>query len=165
MKFRLSQEDADKLGCPREVEFDEAKFTTRENIDLQKQTGFTMERLGYFLPGVPARGRDGMPLYLLDDDGREQLDDAGKKIPLREMDAEAIAAAVWLAVRRGGSQVDFADMDVNLVALEFHDEPEGKAPANREERRAAKKTSKPSSPRTSRSSPKSSASTRGTSTA
>lgn len=163
MKFRLSEEDAAALGCPREVEFDETRFTVKENIALQKQTGFTMERLGYFIEGVPARGRDGSPLYLLDEAGVEKLDEQGRKIPLREMDAEAIAAAVWLAVRRAGAEVAFDDFDINLVGVEFLGDEEDPGKANRAERRAAAKTSKPSSRATSRSSPRSTASTRGTS--
>lgn len=116
MKFALSEEDAERLGCPRTVEFDETRLTGREAIALKKLTGWTMERLGQAMEGTRVVDDDGNQVWQLKD-GEPAVDEAGQKIPLLSIDPEALLVMAWLAVRRTVGDRPWKDFDVNLMAL------------------------------------------------
>jgi hypothetical protein len=127
MRFILSEEDAQKYGCPREVEFDDSRFSGREAIALKKLTGWSYERFGQAFEGERVVDEDGQQVWQLDD-GAPAKDEAGQKIPLKSVDAEAILIALWLAVRRAVGDVPWKTFNVNLVGLEeVTEEDEGKA--------------------------------------
>lgn len=147
MKFRLSEEDAARLDCPRDVEFDSNKLMGREAIALDKM-GWPLDRLGE-LAGTPVVDADGNPRYQLDDAGNPVLVD-GKPLQMHVFNPEAALVMIWIAVRRAtGRDIPWGTFDVDIVAaLESVDESPGKAPTNRASRRATKST-KPRSPTTS----------------
>lgn len=130
MRFRLSEEDAQTLDCPREVEFDEGKLSGREAIALKKQTGWSLERLGQASVGDRVLDADGNQVWQLDEHGDPELDEAGQKIPLRSVDPECLLVMAWLAVRRTtGREVSWLDFDINLVAFaQDAEDAEGKDP-------------------------------------
>lgn len=132
MRIRLSEEDAERLDCPREVEFDEERLTGREAIALKKLTGWTFERFAQALGGGErAVDDDGNVIWELDETGAPVADEAGNKVPLRTIDPEALLVAIWLAVRRTAGDRPWKDFDVNLIGTEFPDDEvdEGKAEA------------------------------------
>lgn len=134
MKIRLSREDVERLGCPEVVEYDERKLMGREAVAIQKQTGWTPEKLARSLEGKVVLDDDGKPAYQRDADGVEVLDEYGRRIPLRDVDAEALLILAWIAVRRS-VDVAYADFDLDLFGAEFdYEEPgevePGKAPAS-----------------------------------
>lgn len=117
MKFQLSEEDAQRLDCPREVEFDESRLTGREAIAMKKLTGWTFERFGQGIAGERVVDDDGNQVWELDDTGAVVRDEAGNRVPLRSVDPEAILVGVWLAVRRTAGDRPWKGFDVNFVAL------------------------------------------------
>lgn len=133
MKFRLSEEDAQRLDCPQDIEFDEERLTGREAIAMKKLTGWTMERFGQAFAGERVVDEDGNVVWELDDAGAPKRDEAGNRVPLRSADPEAILVAVWLAVRRAVGDRPWKGFDVNLFPLMQEDTesagevPEGKA--------------------------------------
>lgn len=126
MRFQLSEEDAQRLDCPRDVEFDETRLTGREAIALKKLTGWSMERLAQAMTGDRVVDDDGNQVWQLDEHGDPAKDEAGNRIPLRSMDPEAMLVMAWLAVRRTVGDRPWKDFDVNLMASGEVDE--GKAP-------------------------------------
>lgn len=143
MKFRLSEEDAERLDCPRDVEFDSNKLMGREAIALDKM-GWPLDRLGD-LAGTPVVDADGKPKYQLDAAGHPVLVD-GQPLQMHVFNPEAALVMIWIAVRRAtGRAIDWDTFDINLVAaMESVDESPGKAPTNRASRRATKSTKQPS---------------------
>lgn len=130
MKVRLSEADAARLDCPRDVEFDQQRVMGREAIALSK-IGWSLERLGHASGGRPVMGDDGKPMHATDENGQVQLDAGGNPVLLLTLDPEALLVMVWLAVRRAkGCDVPWADFDVDIRAvaesLGEEDEP-GKA--------------------------------------
>lgn len=136
MRFRLSEEDAERLDCPQDIEFDEERLTGREAIALKKLTGWTMERFGQAFAGERVLDDDGNVVWELDGTGAEKRDEAGNRVPLRSADPEAILVAVWLAVRRTVGDRPWKGFDVNLIPLMQEDPAaevdEGKAPETSE---------------------------------
>ena len=119
MKIRLSEEDATRYGVERDIEVDESKFMAREVIVMQKVTGWTVDKLGRALQGKVALDDDGKPLYLRDGEGNEVHDESGKRIPLREVDVEALLILAWMGVRRLNPEVKYVDFDIDLTGVNF----------------------------------------------
>lgn len=51
IKIRLSAEDAESLGVPRELAFSESSFRLKEARQLERETGFTLQALKDGLSG------------------------------------------------------------------------------------------------------------------
>lgn len=129
MKFRLSDEDAQRLDCPAEVEFDETRLSGREAIAMKKLTGWSLERLGQAMVGDRVIDADNNQVWQLDEHGDPEKDEAGNRIPLRSIDPEAMLVMAWLAVRRAVGDRSWKDFDINLMAMSSLDDEvdEGKA--------------------------------------
>lgn len=141
MKFRLSEEDSARIGCPRDVEYDETKLMGREAIALKKLTGWTVERLGLAFDGMPVLDDDGRQTFATDETGGRVKDPAGNPVPLRAVDPEVILVAVWLAVRRAVGDVPWRDFDIDLLGMEFVEDEPGKAPSPTASKRSTSGTS------------------------
>jgi hypothetical protein len=131
MKITLTAEDADRIGCPQVVEFDDTRIMTREAIAIQKTTGYSLEGLGRGLTGLPVKDAAGNIQYVTGEDGTEVRDEFGHRSVLREVDIEALLVAAWIAVRRAGVKVPWDDFDLDLFGTKFGDDEvvdEGKAP-------------------------------------
>lgn len=128
MKFTLSEEDATRIGCPREVEFNLDKLMGRELIALQKAVGWNFEYLQRKLAGEPLTDTLGNQLFELDDDGNEIRDEAGNRVRVIGLDFETILVMIWIAARRAkGADIPWETFDVNLMAAVAEQDP-GKAP-------------------------------------
>lgn len=125
----MSEADAQRIGCDRTLVFDESRITAREAVRLQKATGFSLERVGRALQGTIVRGPDGLPINEVDEDGTEIVRD-GKRVPVREVDLEAVIAMIWFCLARAGVHVAFDDLDFDVTHLDLADdedeEPAGK---------------------------------------
>lgn len=127
MKITLSDEDSAKLGCGATLEYDENRLSLQEAIALQKVTGYTPTELSGALLGRPLSDEKGQPLWEIDPaSGEEWRDEFGLRRRQRGVDAVALGAVVWLAVRRAGVQIPFDALDVDLFAVQFG-EPEVEA--------------------------------------
>ena len=126
MRFRLSEKDAKRLDCPREVEFDENTLSGREAIALKKLTGWSLERLMQGMEGDRVLDDDGEQIWQLGPDGDVARDEAGNRIPLRAIDPECILVMAWLAVRRTAGDRPWKTFDIDLMSL-AEVEDEGKA--------------------------------------
>lgn len=129
MKIILSEDDATRLGVPRELEYNENKLMGREAIAIQKATGWTPSALARALDGRVVLDEDGQPLYDTDDAGQPVLDEDGRRVPLRDVDAEALVILVYVAVLRSGVKIKYADFDIDFFGTKFGGEDPGKGPA------------------------------------
>lgn len=117
MRFRLSDADRVRLGCPEWITYDASRMTNREAIVLQKA--------GYD-PPAKAIGEAWMAQFT------EVGDDVYE---LKSIDYAVWTAMVWMALRRDGVKVDLDDLefDVNDARSELgQEEPEvdeGKDPS------------------------------------
>lgn len=141
MKITLSAEDAERLGVPPVVEYDENALTGREAIALQAQVGWSLTRLGMALQGRPMR-INGEQQYATDDNGDPQTD-----APLIEIESEALLVCAWIAARRAGCTLSYAEFDINLLATEYDNSTPELAPVGKASSRP--KTSRPSTRATS----------------
>jgi hypothetical protein len=110
--LRLAEEDRKRLGGPELLPFDLSDVTNREAIEIA--------RFGYKTPNLFRKA-----LY------NRNSDEDG-------LDWKAWTAAVWLALRRAGVEVDLLTFEFNCDRLEYlgDEDPEpaqesesGKAPA------------------------------------
>lgn len=122
MKFTISDADAERIGCSASLEFDERTIMAREAIVIKKATGLSIESIGRGLTGMPVLDADGNPQYVRDDDGAEVRDEFGHRSVLREVDMEAVLAAIWIAVRRTGVTVPWGEFDLDLLGISFGDD-------------------------------------------
>lgn len=107
-KLRLGEADRARLGCPELLESPIGTMTNREAIALQS--------IGYPSPRLLAEAL------------RKSGDDT---------DYRAITALVWLALRRGGVEVEFESLEFSLADFDWVLDPvvepvevtTGKAPA------------------------------------
>lgn len=154
MKIRLSEEDAERLGCPRDLVFDESRLMGRELMALEEQVGWTFQDLERKLQGDPAVDHTGAPIWETDDKGKLVLAD-GKPTQMRVLRVEQLMVMAWLCAFRANPDVAWKTFDINLTGAEFSDDSPGKDPTPA--------ASKPSTTSTRRRSARSSASPRGTS--
>lgn len=149
MKFTLSEEDATRLECPRQVVFDLDKLMGRELIVLQKSVGWNFELLQRKLSGEPLTDTLGNQLFEMDENGNEIRDEAGNRIRVIGLDFETILVMLWLACRRAkGSDIAWETFDVNLMAAVHEQDDSGKAPTKRSS--TTRKTTRASTPGTKR---------------
>lgn len=161
MKFTLSEQDATRLECPREVQFDLDKLMGRELIVLQKSVGWNFELLQRKLAGEPLTDTLGNQLFELDDDGSEKRDEAGNRVRAIGLDFETILVMIWLACRRAkGADIAWETFDVNLMAAVVDDPGKDPTPTSSTTRKTTKAATRTTKPR----SRTSSTSRRGTST-
>lgn len=112
------------MGVPEVVEYNETKLMGREAVAIQKQTGWTPEKLARAMEGKVVRDENNELQYQVDATGEQVLDDNQQPIPLREIDAEALLIMAWIAVRRSSPAVTYADFDLDLFATKFGDDDE-----------------------------------------
>jgi hypothetical protein len=130
MKITLTEQDAQRMGCPRVIEFDDDRIMAREAVLIQKTTGWSIEGLGRGLTGMPVKDDAGNLQYVTDESGEEIRDEFGHRTVLREVQVEALLAAAWIAARRAGVNVPWEDFDLDLLATQWGDAEvvdEGKA--------------------------------------
>jgi len=152
MRIRLSEEDAERLGCPRNLEFDFERVMGRELMALEEQVGWDYSTFGTKMQGIPLTDHAGAPVWETDDDGKLVTDPkTGKPIQMRGLKVEQLLVMVWLCVLRANPQCRWDTFDVNLAATDFVEDSAGKAEAD----------SEPSTSGTKRRSPKGSGSGRG----
>lgn len=139
MKFTLTEEDAARIGVPRELELDLGKVMGRELIAMERVTRWSYEALMDALTGRSVVNAIGQPVFETEDDGvTRKKDPAGNPIQAVGFDLEALLIVAWLAVRRiKGTDFDWETFDLDISGLEFGEDDEGKAP-NRAARRASK---------------------------
>ena len=132
MRIRLTEEDATRLGCPRDLEFDPDRLMGRELIALEEEVGWTVDSLEQNLQGEYLKNALGEPIFETDDKGKLVLDGGGKPMRARGLKMTTVVVIGWLAARRAGSKVPYAEFDFNVNGAEFDpEEPEpGKAPAS-----------------------------------
>jgi hypothetical protein len=130
MRIRLSEEDAGRLGCPRDLEFDADRLMGRELIALEEEVGWTVDSLEENLQGEYLKNALGEPVFETDAKGKLVLDGGGKPMRARGLKMTTVVVITWLAARRAGSKVPFADFDFNVNGAEFDPEEPGKAPAS-----------------------------------
>lgn len=128
MRIRLSEEDATRLGCPRDLEFDPDKIMGRELIAMEEEVGWNVDRLEESLQGEYLKNALGEPVYETDDKGKLVLDGGGKPMRARGLKAATVIVMTWLAARRAGSKVPYSEFDFNVTGAEFDPEEPGKAP-------------------------------------
>ncbi len=128
MRIRLSEEDAERLGCPRDIEFDQNKVMGRELIAMEEQAGWDIHRLEAGLEGEYLTNALGEPIWEMEN-GKVVLDGGGKPMRARGLKMATVMVITWLAVRRAGSTVAYKDFDFDVTSAEFEPEEPGKAPA------------------------------------
>jgi len=129
MRITLSEEDAQRLGVPRELEFREDRVMGSELIALEEQVGWDVDKLDQALNGEPATNALGEPLWALDDKGKPVLDDKGKPVQQRVMKVRTLMVLAWMCVRRTNPAVTWDGFDINIIATELSPGTEGKAPS------------------------------------
>ncbi len=129
MRITLSEEDAQRLGVPREMNFREDRIMGSELIALEEQVGWDVERLDQALIGEPVTNAIGQPVWVLDDKDKPVLDDKGKPRQQRAMKVRTLMVLAWMCARRANPAIAWDGFDINVLATEFVPEPEGKAPS------------------------------------
>lgn len=128
MRIRLSEEDAQRLGCPRDLEFDPEKIMGRELIAMEEEVGWDVDRLEESLQGDYLKNALGEPVFETDANGKVVLDGGGKPMRARGLKIATVIVITWLAARRAGCKVPYADFDFAVTGAEFDAEEPGKAP-------------------------------------
>jgi hypothetical protein len=130
MRITLSEEDATRLECPRELEFDPNRIMGSDLIALEEQLGWSFEQLEEAMLGEPAKNAIGEPIWETDAKGKIVLDAKGKPQPLRTLKSRTLIAVTWLCVRRANPAVRWEGFDFAVTATKFDDDPPaGKAPS------------------------------------
>lgn len=130
MRIRLSEEDAALLGCPRDLEFDPERLMGRELIALEEEVGWNFDSLEENLQGEYLKNALGEPVFETDDTGKVVLDGGGKPMRARGLKMTTVVVIAWLAARRSGCKLPYAEFDFNVTGAEFDPEEPGKAPAS-----------------------------------
>jgi len=130
MRIRLSEEDAARLGVPRDLEFDPDKLMGRELIALEEEVGWNVDSLEQHLQGEYLTNALGEPEWETDDNGKVVLDGGGKPMRARGLRVATVLVVAWLAARRAGCRVPYAEFDFAVTGAEFDTEEPGKAPAS-----------------------------------
>ena len=130
MRFRLSDRDRERLGIePEWVELNQGdglRILEAEELD---DAGYNPDDFIDEVDGTPVF-KDGEPVMIdvLDDNDEPVLED-GQPVRVQQKTTKlrALRAAVWIAVRRCGVKVPFADFDFDVTRLRADaPEPEGK---------------------------------------
>jgi hypothetical protein len=130
MRIRLTEEDATRLDCPRDLEFDAERLMGRELIALEEEVGWTVDSLEENMQGEYLKNALGEPVWETDDKGKVVLDGGGKPMRARGLKASTILVIAWIAARRAGCKVPYAEFDFAVTGAEFDTEEPGKAPAS-----------------------------------
>lgn len=156
MRYRLSDEDRERLGLKQEwVEFSADGLMMTEAEELEN-AGYDPEDFLDDVRGRPVVDADGSPVMVpvLDDDGNPVLDADGqpemaqkRRYPLRQA-----RAAAWIALRRAGVKVPYREFDFNITAARVEQDvapPVGKgeeaAPASAKNGRTTRSRSRSTS--------------------
>lgn len=134
MRIRLSDEDRERLGLEQEWLSISASRLSVTEADALWDAGYAYDDFLEELQGTPVLDGKGKPVMtpVLGDDGTPVLEDGKpKKVQQRRRRPRAWKAFVWLATRRVGCDVGFAefDFDLNSLRLDDGDEPVGKDPS------------------------------------
>lgn len=130
MRIRLTEEDATRLGCSRDLEFDADRLMGRELIALEEEVGWNVDSLEEKLQGEYLKDALGGPVFETDAKGKVVLDGGGKPMRARGLKVSTILVIAWLAARRAGCKVPYAEFDFAVSGAEFDPEEPGKAPAS-----------------------------------
>lgn len=107
----LYEPDRTRYNLPDEVEYENGMYGRKSVAELKKQTGYTLDRIGAGVTGIPK----------IQEDGSEVI----------ERDDIAVLAFVWLILWDAGHKIPWSDFDlrggVNFAAGEEVDEEPGKA--------------------------------------
>ena len=146
MRIRLCEEDATRLGCPRDLDFDFEKVTGRDLLELEEQVGWSLDTFQREIEGTPAVNAIGGPIYEMDGD-KPKLDPMGKPIRIMAISTKAIVVIVWLCVRKANPDVAWKTFDFTMTATDIleDEEPAGKAPRLRKSTTTTKRRSRASS--------------------
>lgn len=128
MRITLSEEDAQRIGVPRELEFREDRIMGSDLIALEEQFGWTVDKLDQALLGEPATDPAGGPVWELDDKGKPVLDGKGKPVQARTMSVRTLMVITWIAARRAVPDLPWNGFDISITGTDFVPEPEGKEP-------------------------------------
>lgn len=131
MRFRLTDDDRQRLGVEQEwVEIDLSRLMMLEAEELE-EAGYDADEFLEELRGEPVFRR-GEPVMVdvLDEKDQPVIGADGKpeQRPMLRNTTRSIRAAVWIALRRAGTNVPFATFDFDMTGLrrEVTPEPEGK---------------------------------------
>ena len=119
MRIRLTEEDAERLGCPRDLQFDHEKLMGRELMALEAQVGWSFQDLEHKMQGEPATNALGEPVWETDAKGKVVLDGGGKPMRMLVLKIEQLMVVTWLCVYRHNPGVAWADFDFNVTGTEF----------------------------------------------
>lgn len=144
MKIRITQDDADRLGCPRDLEFEFDRVMGRELMALEEQVGWAFHEFEKEMQGEPlAEPVTGAPVWETDEHGKLVTDPkTGKPVQARGLRVKQLMVMVWLCVFRANPAVAWATFDVNLMGAEFSDD----GPAGKDEAASAASTPSTKSP-------------------
>lgn len=101
MKFRLSEADRERLGCPEWIDVDFRRVSIREAAEIQKRTGYASPDALLRAFFEPIRNHK-----------------AGEEL---RVDFDSIITLIWLGLRRAGVTVAYDDLDFD--AQEFDARP------------------------------------------
>jgi hypothetical protein len=130
-RYKLSDEDRERLGLPEWIDFDYSKLLMTEAEALES-AGYETDQFIEDLAGYEVVDKAGNPVMVavLEEDGSPSLDGDGKpmetvklRFPIR-----AHRAAVWIAARRVGCTVSYDDFDFDLAKIKSEMTLPGKDP-------------------------------------
>lgn len=135
MKISISEADATRLNCPRDMVFDLGKITGGDLIELEEQVGWGIDQFERAMEGTPAVNAIGGPIYEMDGDV-PKLDGGGKPIRAMVIGTKTIMVLVWMCVRRANPDIPWKGFPdrIEVTALEIVQDEEGepgKSPARR----------------------------------
>jgi hypothetical protein len=130
MRIRLSEEDATRLGVPRDLEFDPERIMGRDLIALEEEVGWNVDSLEENLQGEYLTNALGEPVWETDDKGKVVLDGGGKPMRARGLKVATVLVVTWLAARHAGCKVPYVEFDFAVTGAEFDSAEPGKAPAS-----------------------------------
>lgn len=130
IRLRLSEEDAQRLEVPRDLEFDTDKLMGRDLIALEEEAGWDIDRLDQAMAGEPTTNAVGQPVWETDAKGKVVLVN-GKPVQARGLKMSTLLVIAWIAARRSGYKGRYAEFDFCITAAEFESvEEPGKGPAS-----------------------------------
>lgn len=112
-RIRLSEKDRKRFGCPEWLTVDVDSMTAREAAIIQTEGGIAPDEISDELIGQPVFD-NGAPVFQRDIVTGEVIRDDGIPRQKRRYNFNAWLALVWLALRRNGIQVPYAEMDFDL---------------------------------------------------